>query len=174
MPAVDCQVLAHGQHRPIGILLPDGFKDVSADAGLDKIQLKDPRGIITGDYDGDGATDLLITQNHGPEVLLKNEGGNRNNWVGLQLVATKSNPAAVGAIISWEAGGIKHRRLKTSGGSFLATHDPREILGLGQATKIDSVEIKWPSGRVDKLTNLPLNKYVKVVEGEGKWQPYKM
>jgi hypothetical protein len=83
----------------------------------------------------------------------------------LQLVATRSNPGAVGAIISWEAGGIKHTRLKTSGGSYLASHDPREILGIGNATKVDKVEIKWPSGRVDKLANVPLNKYIKVVEG---------
>src|SRR5205814_324777 len=53
---------------------PDGWKDVTADVDLDKIQLKDPRAIITGDYDNDGATDLLITQNHGPAVLLKNQG----------------------------------------------------------------------------------------------------
>jgi len=57
--------------------------------------------------------------------------------------------------------------LKTSGGSYLASHDPREVLGLGAASKIDSVEIHWPSGQVDKLTNLPVNAYVKVVEGEG-------
>ena len=99
--------------------------------------------------------------------LLRNEGGNRNNWVGLNLVATKSNPGAVGAIITWEAGGVKQTRLKTAGGSYLSSHDPREILGLGQATKIDSIEIKWPSGQVDKLTDLPINKYMKVVEGQG-------
>ena len=60
---------------------------------------------------------------------------------------------------------MKRTRLKTSGGSYLASHDPREILGVGRAAKIDSVEIKWPSGRVDKITNPPLNKYIKVTEG---------
>jgi hypothetical protein len=150
------------------------FKDVSAQSGAAFSKDWPARGLALGDYDNDGDLDVLIINNGEAPVLLKNEDGNRNNWVGLQLVATKSNPAAVGAVITWEAGGVKRRRLKTSGGSFLATHDPREILGLGQATKVDSVEIKWPSGRVDKLTNLPLNKYVKIVEGEGKWQPYKM
>jgi len=62
---------------------------------------------------------------------------------------------------------VKRTRIKTSGGSYLSSHDPREVLGIGSATKIDSVEIKWPSGRVDKLTNLTLNKYMKVVEGGG-------
>ena len=62
---------------------------------------------------------------------------------------------------------MKRTRLKTSGGSYLASHDPREILGVGAATKIDAVEVRWPSGKVDKLTNLPMNTYIKVVEGEG-------
>ncbi|HEX3228216.1 MAG TPA: CRTAC1 family protein [Pyrinomonadaceae bacterium] len=150
------------------------FKDVSSQSGAAFGKDWPARGLALGDYDNDGDLDVLIINNGEAPVLLKNEGGNNNNWVGLQLAATKSNPAAVGAIITWEAGGVKYRRLKTSGGSFLATHDPREILGIGKAEKIDSVEIKWPSGRIDKLTNLPLNKYVKVVEGEGKWQPYKM
>ena len=74
-----------GEMRLFRNLGPDGFKDVTADVGLDKIQLKEPRAIITGDYDSDGATDLLITQNHGPAVLLRNEGGNQNHW--LRLVA---------------------------------------------------------------------------------------
>ena len=71
-----------GEVRLFRNLGPDGFKDVTADVGLDKIQLKDPRAIITGDYDNDGATDLLITQNHGPAVLLHNEGGNKNTGCG--------------------------------------------------------------------------------------------
>jgi hypothetical protein len=99
---------------------------------------------------------------------LRNEGGNRNNWVGLDLVAAKgSNPGAFGAVITWQAGTLKQTRLKTSGGSYLASHDPREILGLGRNPKADSVEIRWPSGKVDKLSNLPVNTYVRVVEGEG-------
>jgi hypothetical protein len=70
-------------------------------------------------------------------------------------------------MITWEAGGVTRSRLKTTGGSYLSSHDPREILGIGQAAKIDSVQIKWPSGQVDKLTELPINKYVRVTEGKG-------
>ena len=62
---------------------------------------------------------------------------------------------------------MKRSRLKTSGGSYLASHDSREVLGLGAAQKIDTVEIRWPSGKIDKLTNLPINTYLKVVEGQG-------
>lgn len=125
------------------------------------------RGLAVGDYDNDGDLDVLISNNGGAPLLLRNDGGNRNNWLGLQLVATRSNPAAVGAVITWQSGGTKNTRLKMTGGSYLAAHDPREILGAGPGGKIDSVEIRWPSGRIDKLTNLPINAYVKVVEGEG-------
>jgi hypothetical protein len=118
-----------------------------------------------GDYDNDGDLDVLVVNNGDAPVLLRNEGGNRNNWLGLELVPTRSNAGAVGAVITWEAAGVRRSRLKTGGGSYLASHDPREILGLGKAAKIDSVEIRWPSGRVDRLTNVAPNKYVKVVEG---------
>ncbi len=143
------------------------YKNVSATSGVAFSKDWPARGLSVGDYDNDGDLDVLIINNGGAPVLLRNEGGNRNNWVGLQLVATKSNPGAIGAIITWEAGGVKRTRLKTSGGSYLSSHDPREILGLGQASKIDSVQIKWPSGQIDKLTDLPIRKYVKVTEGQG-------
>jgi len=143
------------------------YKDVSAQSGAAFAKDYPARGMAVGDYDNDGDLDLLISNNGEAPVLLRNEGGNRNNWLGLQLVSTKSNPAAVGALITWQAGGVKRTRLKTSGGSYLASHDPREILGVGAATKIDGVEIRWPSGKVDRLTNLPMNTYIKVVEGEG-------
>ena len=139
------------------------FKNVSAISGEAFSKDWPARGLAVGDYDNDGDLDVLIINNGAAPVLLRNEGGNRNNWVGLNLVATKSNPGAVGAIITWEAGGKKFRRLKTAGGSYLASHDPREILGMGQATKMDSIEIKWPSGQVDKLINPPIKKYLKVV-----------
>src|SRR5207245_2507167 len=140
------------------------FKNVSAQSGPVFSKEFSGRGMATGDFDNDGDLDVLISTSGGPPLLLRNEGGNRNNWLGLQLVATKSNPAAAGAVITWQAGGVKRSRLKTAGGSYLSSHDPREILGLGAAKKIDSVQIRWPSGRVDELTNPPINTYVKVIE----------
>jgi len=143
------------------------FKDVSASSGPVFSKMFSGRGMAIGDFDNDGDADVLTSNNGEPPLLLRNNGGNRNNWIGLQLIATKSNPAAVGATITWQAGTLKRSRLKTGGGSYLSSHDPREILGLGAATKIDFVEIRWPSGKIDKLTNLPLNTYIKVVEGSG-------
>jgi hypothetical protein len=144
-----------------------GFKDVSAQSGAAFGKSYPARGLAVGDYDNDGDLDVLISNNGEPPLLLRNDGGNKNNWLGLQLIATRSNAAAVGAVITWTAAGAKFSRLKTTGGSYLASHDPREILGAGRGGKIDGVEIRWPSGRVDKLSNLPVNTYVKVVEGEG-------
>ena len=143
------------------------YKNVSAQSGPAFKKDYPARGLSVGDYDNDGDLDVLIINNGEAPLLLKNEGGNRGNWVGLQLVARASNPGAVGAIINWEAGGTKRSRYKTSGGSFLSSHDPREVLGIGQAAKIESIEIKWPSGKVDRLTGVPINKYIKVTEGEG-------
>lgn len=141
------------------------YKNVSTTSGAPFSKDWPARGLSVGDYDNDGDLDVLVINNGDAPVLLKNEGGNQNNWIGLNLVATKSNPMAVGAIITWEVGGVKYRRLKTAGGSYLSSHDPREVLGIGKATKIDSIEIKWPSGRVDKVTNPPIRKYMKIVEG---------
>jgi hypothetical protein len=143
------------------------FKNVSAQSGAVFSREFSGRGMATGDFDNDGDLDVLISNNGEAPVLLRNEGGNKNNWLGLQLVATRSNPAGVGATITWQAGGVKRSRLRTAGGSYLASHDPRELLGLGSARKIESVEIRWPSGKVDKLGNLPINSYLKVIEGEG-------
>jgi hypothetical protein len=144
-----------------------GFRNVSAQSGAPFARDFSGRGMAVGDFDNDGDLDVLVSNNGEAPLLLRNDGGNRGHWLGLQLVATKSNPAAVGAVITWQAGGVKRSRLKTGGGSYLASHDPREILGIGAAPKFDSVEIRWPSGKVDKLTDLPVNTYVKVVEGEG-------
>jgi hypothetical protein len=143
------------------------FKDVSAVSGPVFKKVFSGRGMAVGDFDNDGDIDVLTSNNGEPPLLLRNQGGNQNKWVGLNLIATKSNPAAVGALISWQVGNVKRTRLKTSGGSYLSSHDPREILGLGAATKIDFVEIRWPSGKIDRLESLPLNRYSKVVEGVG-------
>ena len=144
-----------------------GFENESERSGSVFNKYFSGRGMATGDFDNDGDLDVLIANNGEAPVLLRNEGGNRNNWIGLELIAKQSNSAAVSAVISWQAGSLKRRRLKTAGGSYLASHDPREILGIGLAKKIDYVEIRWPSGKVDRLTKPPINRYLKVVEGSG-------
>jgi hypothetical protein len=128
------------------------------------------RGLAVGDYDNDGFLDVLIGTNGGAPVLLHNRcgSGSSNHFLGVKLVGTSCNRDAIGARITWSAGGVIRTKLKNSGGSYLSSHDPREVLGLGSARKIDSLEIKWPlpSGKVQRFTDLPIDRYVTIVEGK--------
>jgi hypothetical protein len=107
--------------------------------------------------------------NGGAPLLLYNNAESKNNWLALSLRGTTANPDAIGAVLKWGVGGKVHRRLKNAGGSFMSSHDPREIIGLGKAEKVDWLEIHWPrpSQRVDRFTELPINLYLTVVEGKG-------
>jgi hypothetical protein len=143
--------------------------DVSDAAGPAFKKSFPARGLAIGDYDNDGAADVLVANNGGPPVLLKNNAARGNNWLGVQLEGVTCNRDAVGAIIYWTSNGKKRRRQKNGGGSYLSSHDPREVLGIGKAAGISELEIHWPSPskHVDRLKNLPINRYVHIVEGKG-------
>ena len=100
---------------------------------------------------------------------MRNKAAKDNHWLGLKLVGKKANRDAVGARVSYQTGDLKRSRTKVGGGSFLSSHDPRMVLGLGKRTKIDWLEIKWPSpsSAVEKFTDLPIDTYITIVEGEG-------
>jgi enediyne biosynthesis protein E4 len=127
------------------------------------------RGLAIGDFDNNGRIDVLVGCNGEAPLLLKNHAGPANHWVGLKLQGTTGNRDAVGATVSWSAGGVKRSRRKNSGGSYLSSHDPRVVLGLGAASTLDWVEITWPrpSSRVERLTAVPIDRYVTVMEGKG-------
>jgi hypothetical protein len=125
---------------------PDGFKDVTADVGLDKIRLKDPRAIITGDYDGDGATGLLITQNHGPAVLLRNEGGNQNHWLRLSLKGLADNKSAIGTKVEVFSGGNRQKFEIYGSNGYLGQNSTDIVVGLGDSKEADIVRMLWPTG----------------------------
>jgi hypothetical protein len=150
----------------------DGLKNVSSESGPIFSQPLAARGMALGDFDNDGAVDVLIAINNGAPVLLRNNVGRTNHWLGLNLIGKKSNPDAVGARISYQAGDLKQIRFKVGGGSYLSSHDPRIVLGVGKHEKLDWLEIKWPqpSGLVQRFTDLPINRYVKIVEGQSGWQ----
>ena len=135
-----------GEVRLFRNLGPDGFKDVTADVGLDKIQLERPRAIITGDYDNDGATDLLITQNHGPAVLLRNEGGNQNHWLRLALKGLADNKSAIGTKVEVFSGGNRQKFEIYGSNGYLGQNSPYLTVGLGDAKEADIVRMLWPTG----------------------------
>lgn len=148
-------------HQENGVL-----RNVSASAGPVFSKSFPARGLAVGDFNNDGRLDVLIGNNGGAPVLLKNSTGAGNHWLGVKLIGTKCNRDAIGSRISWSAGGVTRSRLKNSGGSYLSAHDPREVLGIGAATKIDWLEIKWaaPSGKVERFTDLPIDRYMTVTE----------
>ena len=90
----------------------------------------------------------------------------------MTLVGRKANVDAVGARVTYQAGDLKRSRMKVGGGSFLSSHDPRVVLGLGKRAKVDWLEVKWPepSGAVERFSDLPVDRYITIVEGSGKWK----
>jgi enediyne biosynthesis protein E4 len=158
--------------EPFVLFHHDGTRlvDVSAKAGPVFQKTFPARGLAVGDYNNDGRIDVLIGNNGAAPVLLKNNAGEGHHWIGVLLQGTACNRDAVGATLTWSANGTIRRRLKSSGGSYLSSHDMREVLGIGAASTVEWIEIKWPlpSGRVERLTDVPIDRYVTIVEGQGR------
>ncbi len=148
------------------------FADVSARSGPIFSERFAARGLAIGDFDNDGAVDVLISVNDAAPILLKNNAAKGSHWLGVNLVGKKSNPDAIGARVTYSAGGLTGSRMKVGGGSFLSSHDPRIVLGLGGHAKLDWVEVKWPQpgGETERFTNLPVDRYITITEGAGKWR----
>jgi hypothetical protein len=143
------------------------FDKTSESLGSDFIRPIAGRGLATADYDNDGDIDI-VTNNRGDyPSLLRNDGGNANHWLTVQLIGTKSNRDGIGASLKLSAQGFVEIEQAKGGMSYMSASDPRIHFGLGKRTKIDSLEITWPSGQVDKLPNLPADQIIAVKEGAG-------
>ena len=149
-----------------------GLMNVNRESGAVFSRQISARGLALGDFNNDGAVDVLISCNNEGPVLLQNNAARKNHWLGVRLVGKKANIDAVGAVVSYQAGDLKRRRTKVGGGSYLSSHDPRMVLGVGKRTKVDWIEIKWPqpSGVVQRLTDLPIDRYITIREGAEKWE----
>ncbi len=148
------------------------LKNISRESGPAFSRSLSARGLALGDFDNDGAIDVLVSNNDSAPVLLKNNVGSKNHWLGMHLTGKTCNRDAIGARIAWQSGDLKRSTMKVGGGSYLSYHDPRVVLGIGGREQFDWVEIKWPkpSTIVQRFTDLPVNRYISIVEGEDKWK----
>ncbi len=141
-----------------------GFREVASEHGVSLKKFYSGRGLAIGDFDNDGDLDLLLINVGELPVLLRNDGGNRNHWLGIKLVGTKSNRDGIGATIIVTAQGKRATKQRLGGGSYCSASDPRVSFGLGAIAKIDEIEVRWPSGRISTLRNINANQYLTITE----------
>lgn len=136
------------------------FAEVPDQAGAGFQLLEVSRGAAFGDLDNDGDTDVLITNNSGPARLFLNQIGNRNHWLGLRLIGQKSGRDMLGAKVEIviSKNNVLRRRVRTDG-SYLSANDPRVLVGLGSATHVDAVRVRWPDGSVAEWKDPLLDQY---------------
>lgn len=142
------------------------FTEITKEAGLYTMEGKG-LGVVFGDYDHDGDIDILIMNSNSPPTLLRNDGGNRGHWLMVKAIGTTSNRDGIGARIRVVAGPSVQIREIRGGGSYLSQNDPRAHLGLGTFGKVDLLEIRWPSGIVDRIRDIEADQLITVREGQG-------
>jgi hypothetical protein len=145
-----------------------GFRDVAAELGAPLRQAYAGRGLALGDFDNDGDSDVLLMNVGEPPLLLRNDGGNMNHWLGINLAGTKSNRDAVGAKVAVTVGARVRSKQRVGGTSYCSASDGRLLFGLGTTTKIDAMEVRWPSGQVSTLKNVRANQYLVIKESSTK------
>jgi len=155
----------YGQEDQLFENIGDGkFKDVSTESGKYFLEELVGRGACFGDYDNDGDIDGYIVNLNDYGAFLRNNKGNRNNWVLLKLVGTTSNRDGIGARVKLTSGGKVQTDQKKSTSGYLSQNDPRMHFGLAKNTLIDKIEIKWPSGKLQILENVKVNQILTVKE----------
>ncbi|VAW17397.1 ASPIC/UnbV domain protein [hydrothermal vent metagenome] len=142
------------------------FIDVSIERGSYFKEELVGRGACFGDYDNDGDIDAYIVNLNGPGSLLRNNKGNRNNWISLLLIGDESNRDGIGARVTVVSGDIKQFTQKKSSSGYLSQNDPRLHFGLGNNKMVDSIEIIWPSGKTQVLENLKAGQFITIKESE--------
>ncbi|HUI74403.1 MAG TPA: CRTAC1 family protein [Candidatus Acidoferrum sp.] len=143
------------------------FAEVSNNAGLGALPLQSRRGAAFGDIFNDGNVDIVVLNVGEPPSLLRNLNRDGDHRVLFHLIGTKSNRAAIGARVTIRAAGVSQFSEVRGGGSYLSQNDLRLHFGLAQASKIDSIEVRWPNGEVEKLGALPADSIYTIAEGKG-------
>jgi hypothetical protein len=143
------------------------FTEVGEQLGAPFMEKRVGRGVAFGDIDNDGDVDIVINNLDGSPQLLRNDGGNANSSVLIKTIGVKSNRDGLGARVKIVAGDLTQVDEVRSGGSYISQNDLRLHFGLEKRTKIDLIEIRWPSGVVDKITETGVNKILVIKEGKG-------
>jgi len=169
-PQVDTLPSGGGYRQPklLHLNQQDGtFCDASDLAGPALMERRVSRGLAVGDLFNDGNMDVVVNDLDGSPMILRNHGVPGRHWISLELAGVKSNRLAIGARIRIVAGGVTQTDEIHSGGSYLSQNDFRVHFGLGSAAKVESVEIRWPSGATETLKNLAADSFYAVLEGKG-------
>ena len=169
-PQVDTLPSGAGYREPGLLQMNQGdgtFCDASDQAGPAVKEKRVSRGLAVGDLFNDGNMDVVISDLDGSPMILRNHGIPGRHWISFELAGSKSNRLALNARVKVVAGGITQTDEIHSGGSYLSQNDLRVHFGLGSATKVESVEIRWPSGATETLKNLAADSFYAVLEGKG-------
>ncbi len=140
------------------------FREISSKLAGGFLKEKVSRGAAFGDYDNDGDIDIFITNISQTPTLLRNDGGNQNNWLMIKTVGAKSNRDGIGARVKVVVGSLSQIKEVKSGSSYLSQNDLRLLFGLGRRTKIDSVVVRWPSGIIQVMENIGVNQILTIIE----------
>ena len=143
------------------------FQDVSAGAGAAVLEPKASRGCALGDFDNDGSMDVLVSNINDTPTLLRCEAPGGNHWIKVRATGTRSNRSGIGARIRCLTGERQQIEEVRSGGSYLSQNDLRVHFGLGAATRVDLLEVRWPAGKTEAFRSLEANQLIYVEEGKG-------
>ena len=157
------------RYRQLPLLLANvgdlKFRNMASRAGAVFQTRHSARGMATGDYDNDGDMDVVFVRLNERPVLLRNNIGQEGAWIGFELQGSLSNRDAIGSKLSLQSGDKRFTKWVTGGASFLASHDKRVVFGLGRPVKEEcSLEIRWPSGKVQTVSGLEINRYHRIIE----------
>ena len=140
------------------------YTDVSETAGDYFKEALVGRAAATADYDNDGDTDIVIMNSNQRAVLLRNDGGNSQNWIGIKLIGSRSNPDGIGAKVTVVAGEMTQVKAVKSGSSYASGSDTRLLFGVGEKLKIEKIRIVWHGGTTQELNEVAINQYLTIVE----------
>ena len=161
----------YAQHDQLFLNNRDGtFTDATAASGLTAFAAGVGRGSASADYDNDGDVDLFVSNNNQRPHLLRNDGGNRANWLSVELAGTQSNRSGIGARVAVFAADLRQTAEVRGGSSYLSHNDLRLHFGLGDRTAVDRISIRWPSGTSQTIGPVPANRFIRITEGEP-WTP---